>query len=204
MIEKELFFKNDFRSNFTWKEGSLLRGGTVRPDNQEQIAKGLQDLSKESIRNRFLGSKRAFSPQELRYLTEIDGLNHYAFGLEEQRPPHRGVGIIRLVRSSTEPTEGEVAITIIDDYQRLGLGRFLMNVIICAAIERGIKTLSLSFLPHNTGIEKLVKSFGVTKPGFLTKDFIQLYMDLEKIDPEKIKAQLRPYLPQIETFHSRT
>lgn len=203
MTEKELFFKNDFRTNFTWKDGSHLRGGTVRPDNQEQIAKGLQDLSKESIRNRFLGSKRAFSPQELRYLTEIDGLNHYAFGLEEQKAPHRGVGIIRLVRSSMEPAEGEIAITIIDDYQKMGLGRFLMNVIICAAIERGIKTLSFSFLPHNTGIEKLVHSFGATKPGLQTKDFVQLYMDLEQIDLQKVKSQLAPYLPQIEIFHSK-
>lgn len=203
MIEKQLFFKNDFRANFTWKDGSHLRGGTIRPDNQEQIARGLQDLSKESIRNRFLGSKRAFSPQELRYLTEIDGLNHYAFGLEEQRPPHRGIGIIRLVRSSTEPSEGEIAITIIDDYQKHGLGRFLMNIIICAAIERDIKTLSLSFLPHNTGIEKLVNSFKATRPGMLTKDFIQLYMDLEKVDLKEIKSQLAPYLPQIEIFHSK-
>lgn len=203
MIENELFFKNNFRASFTWKDGSHLRGGTVRPDNQEQIAKGLQDLSKESIRNRFLGSKRAFSPQELRYLTELDGINHYAFGLEEQKTPNRGVGIIRLVRSSSVPSEGEIAITIIDEYQKHGLGRFLMNIIICAALERGIKTLSLSFLPHNTGIERLIQSFGVTRPGLITKDFVQLYMDIDKIDLKTIKSQLAPYLPQIEIFHSK-
>lgn len=200
-MNKKHFFDSDLRFEYLWKGSYRLRGGTIRPQNQEQISKGLMDLSKESIRNRFLGSKRAFSSQELRYLTELDGDNHYAFGIEEQKAPHRGVGIIRLVRSSTDSTEGEIAITIIDDYQRIGLGKFLMNLIILAAYERGIKTLSLAFLPHNTGIEKLAQSFGVTKRGTNDKDFVQLYLKLSDINLEKVKEELKPYLPQIETFH---
>jgi hypothetical protein len=35
-----------------------------------------------------------------------------------------------MVRSSSDPTEAEIAITIIDQYQRIGLGALLMKLII--------------------------------------------------------------------------
>lgn len=201
---RDLFFTPDIKMDFDWKGKYHLRAGSVQPHNKKQISEGLRDMSPESIRNRFLGSKREFSEQELQYLTTLDGWNHYAFGIEEREQSRRGVGLIRLVRSSHSETEAEIAITIIDQYQKLGLGSFLLNIIILAALERKIETLSFTFLPQNDAIVKLVKKAGIPIPGPHSHDYVQLFLDLKKMDVEQIKSQLDSTLPAIGTFHLKT
>jgi GNAT superfamily N-acetyltransferase len=201
---KDLFFTPEIKMDFDWKGKYHLRTGSVQPHNKKQISEGLRDMSPETIRNRFLGSKREFSEQELQYLTTLDGWNHYAIGIEEREKLKRGVGLIRLVRSSHSDTEAEIAITIIDEYQKKGLGSFLLNLITLAAIEREIETLSFTFLPQNDAIVKLVKRAGIPIPGAHNQDYVQLYLDLKKVDVEEIKSQLRSTLPMIDTFHLKT
>lgn len=199
-----LFFNPKFRMDFDWKGKFHLRVGSILPHNKKQISEGLRDMSPESIRQRFLGSKREFSDRELEYLTVLDGWNHYAIGVEERVQLKRGVAVIRLVRSSHDETEAEIAITIIDEYQRMGLGTYLMNLIILAAKERKIEKLSFTFLPQNEAIVKLITKAGIPLPGQQTRDYIQLFIDLKSIDAENIKAQLATTLPGIGTFHSKT
>ena len=174
------------------------------PSNREQISRGLKDLSSESIRNRFLGSKKEFSGAELEYLTNLDGWDHYAFGIEERERPFRGVSIARLVRSPIEPLEAEVAITVIDEFQNLGLGTLLIKLIALAAFERKIERLTFTTLPQNNGILKLIQKIGVPKTGPTAMDFVQLNMEMSSVNIESIKSQLRPLLPEIDTFHSKT
>lgn len=203
-MNKNLFFTPEIKMDFDWKGKFHLRAGSVQPHNKKQISEGLRDMSPESIRNRFLGSKREFSDQELQYLTTLDGWNHYAIGIEEREKLKRGVGLIRLVRSSHSATEAEIAITIIDEYQKLGLGSFLLNLVILAALEREIELLSFTFLPQNDAIIKLVKRAGIPIQGAHNQDYVQLFLDLKKTDVEAIKSQLRSTLPMIDTFHLKT
>lgn len=198
---EKLFFHPDMRMDFDWRNIYQFRLGSVRPHNKKQISEGLRDMSPESIRYRFLGSKRDFSEQELQYLTTLDGWNHYAIGVEERTELKRGVAIIRMVRSSELETEAEIAITIIDEYQKKGLGLFLMNLMMLAAYERKIEKLSFTFLPQNEAISKLIARIGPPIQGPQNKDYVQEFLDLKTIDLEKVKSQLLPTLPLIETFH---
>ena len=204
LIKTRLFFGPSFTCDLDWKNQFKIRIGPVLPASKEQISRSLRDLSAESIRNRFLGLKKEFSILELDYLSNLDGWNHYAIGIEEREKPHRGIAIVRLVRSLLDPVEAEMAITIIDDYQGMGLGTFLMRLIVLAASERKIERLSFTFLPQNEGIVKLIKHIGPHRTGSMTKDCVQAYIDLKDIDLEKIKSQLLPLLPLIDTFHLKT
>lgn len=200
----KLFFDSGFRLEFDWKEKFHLRVGSVTPQSKKQISDGLRDMSPESIRYRFLGSKKEFSEKELQYLTVLDGWNHYAIGIEEREKMKRGVAIIRLVRSSDDPKEAEVAITIIDEYQKMGLGTLLLDLTILAATEREIERLSFTFLPQNDGIQKLIERAGVPVRGPQSHDYIQLFLELKTIDTGRIKARLQKTLPETETFHLKT
>ena len=202
--QKEFFFNDHFFVNLNWKNSYALRLGPVLPSNKIQISRSLKDLSRESIRNRFMGSKKEFSTKELAYLTELDGKNHFALGLEESTDSHRGVAIARMVRSSSDPVEAEIAITIIDDYQHMGLGSFLMNLIVLAASERNVERLSFTFLPQNEAISRLIHKVGPVQVGSSSRDFIQLYINMKDIDLGRIKSQLLPLLPEIGTFHLKT
>lgn len=199
-----LFFDPSFRLEFDWRDRYKLAVGSVSPHNKKQISEGLRDMSPETIRYRFLGSKREFSEQELQYLTQLDGWNHYAIGIEEREKLKRGVAIVRLVRSSHDESEAEFAITIIDGYHRMGLGSFLQDIMILAALERKIKTLSYTFLPQNEGIFRLMQKAGVPVKGSHNRDYEQYYLDITKVDVEKIKARLAQTLPEIGNFHLKT
>lgn len=180
-----------------WK-GHPLKIGSVQPRNKGQISSSLKDMSSETIRNRFLGSKREFTSKELEYLTVLDGQNHYAIGIEEAQGQKRGVGLIRLVRSELNPTEGEVAITIIDEYQKLGLGKILMKLMVLAAIERKIERLSFTFLPQNDGIYKLIQSVGIPIPGAKAYDSVQVFLDLTSINQKNVLDDLTRLVPHFK------
>ena len=199
--QSDLFFNPHFKADLLWRNQYKIRIGPVLPANKDQISRSIKDLSTESIRYRFMGSKKEFSPEELEYFTNVDGWNHYAIGMEEQQNPNRGIAIVRLVRSLIDPVEAEIAITIIDEYHKRGLGTFLMRLIVLAASERNIKRLSFSFLPQNEAIIKLIHKIGPTRPDSTAMDFVQLYMDMKDVNLDGIKSQLVTILPLIEHFH---
>lgn len=198
-----LFFNTHFEFDLNLKDQYKLRVGAVLPSNRDQISRGLKDLSSESIRNRFLGSKKEFSNTELEYLTNLDGWDHYAIGVEERERPFRGVSIARLVRSPVDALEAEVAITVIDEFQGAGVGTILIRLIALAAHERKIERLTFTTLPQNNGMIKLIQKIGVAQVGTTAMDFVQLNIEMSSVDIEKIKSQLKPHLPVIDTFHSK-
>jgi GNAT superfamily N-acetyltransferase len=166
-----------FTKVFDW-HGHSLKIGSVLPEYREQIQASLSHMSKESIRHRFFSQKNGFSNKELKYLTEIDGLNHFAYGIVENDGAERGVAIIRMVRDEELPQEAEVAISIIDDYQKIGIGSLLMNFCLVAASERNIDVLRFTYLPDNTGIIKLIRRFGQFTPKPLQSDYVQIKIQL--------------------------
>lgn len=191
--ESDMIFHEGFTSSI-YLQGDKLIVASVRPENKAQIDEGLHYLSSESIRNRFMGSKKKFTPEELSYLTELDGWNHSALGVMESSGARRGVGIIRMVRSSQNPAEAEVAITIIDEYQKRGLGTILLSFMILAAKEREIHQLSFTYFPQNQGIEKLLRKVGSIQVGALTPDTKQVLMKIDALSETTLNENLRPYL----------
>ena len=195
-----LFFNERTVYELDWKNNLKFRLGTIRPSSRSQISNSLKDLSAVSIRNRFMGSKKEFSSQELEYLTNLDGWDHYAIGIEERESPNRGVAVARLVRSQTEEHEAEIAITVIDEYQGLGLGSLLIRLITLAAFERSLETLTFTTLPQNSELKHLILKIGVPSIVEVSSDYVALNLDLRKIDARVIKSQLVPFLPAIGTF----
>jgi hypothetical protein len=50
----------------------------IRPSDSERIGNSRDRFSDESMRRRFLTPKPRLTSSELRYLTEVDGQDHYA------------------------------------------------------------------------------------------------------------------------------
>jgi hypothetical protein len=95
-----------------------LRGGTrvlirpIAPEDKACLADGLRRLSAETIRRRFLAAKPRFSSSELRYLTEVDGVNHIALVAMDADAPGQLIGVARCVRLPDRP---DFAATILAD-----------------------------------------------------------------------------------------
>lgn len=197
-----MIFHPEFRRSFVLA-GTSFNVASLTPADRAQIQAGLRYMSHESIRNRFMGSKKEFTEKELDYLTSLDGLNHYALGVEEADGLHRGVAVIRMVRSESDPLEAEVAITIIDEYQKKGLGSFLLDLIILAAQERQVTKFSFTFFPQNDAIIRLVRKKG--SPVVIRgHDSVRMILSSEEIDLNSLKTRVQLVLPGIGNDHSKT
>ena len=72
----------------------------IRPDDKQALAKALSRLSDESVRMRFLVPKPRFTGSELKYLTEVDFVDHYAIVAAPRDRPDVILGVGRWVRDA--------------------------------------------------------------------------------------------------------
>lgn len=113
----------------------------IRADDRDRILHALEYTSPETYYRRFHGAKRWFSDTELSYLTEIDGRDHFALIATERDDEDRLVAIARFIRNPRAHAEAELAITVHDPYQRRGIGRRMLTLLVDAAREHGISRL---------------------------------------------------------------
>src|SRR5215208_6631480 len=142
-------------------DNTLLFLREIRADDKERLLEGLHALSEESRRQRFLGPKPSLSAAELRYLTEVDGHDHYAIVAVPDDGPdadhERIVAVARFVRLADDPQAAEAAIVVCDELQGKGLGGLLARRLSDAARDRGIERLTASISAENRPALKLMR-----------------------------------------------
>jgi RimJ/RimL family protein N-acetyltransferase len=122
------------------RDSSLARVRPIRAEDKDALAAGLDRLSIESRYRRFLRPVSHLSERELRYLTEIDYTNHFAWVAADPEDDMRGYGVARYVRDPKDPEIAEAAVAVVDDQQGKGLGTILMRLLVATALENGITT----------------------------------------------------------------
>jgi GNAT superfamily N-acetyltransferase len=135
-------------------DGTSVRIREIRPEDKDLLAAGHAHLSARSQLRRFLGPKPKLTASDLRYLTEVDGMNHYAVVAL-----HDGgiVGVARWVRLIDDPAAAEAAVVVGDHLQGKGLGKFLARELADAARARGILRIRASILADNPPAMALMK-----------------------------------------------
>lgn len=157
----KLGFDSAYREQIELADGHEVTLRLVRPSDKQLLLQGFERLSPASRHFRFMGVRNTFSEEELRYLCEVDGIDHFAMGAVFERADgsEEGVAIARFIRSNHEPDVAEPAITIIDDYQGIGLGGVLLKRLITAARERGVERFHTEFLRSNTKTAQLLDDY---------------------------------------------
>jgi GNAT superfamily N-acetyltransferase len=129
----------------------------INPADKEMLQESLAHLSEASRRKRFLGPKKRFTLSELRYLTEVDGHDHFAMVALPADERHDIVAVARFVRLEDDPKAAEAAIVVDDEYQRSGLGSLLARRLADAAREHGVERLTATIASDNTAALKLMR-----------------------------------------------
>ena len=141
------------------RDGSVAIFRMVRAEDKALLLGGFERLSPQSRQLRFFALKQRLSEAEVRYLTEIDGNDHFAIGAVRKgvQGPEAGLAIGRFVRFPEEPAVAEPAITVVDDAQGQGLGTMLLRRLVVAARERGIEVFRCDVLAENETMQDILR-----------------------------------------------
>ena len=146
----------------SWPLG-LAHSITVRPIRPEDIdleTEFARKLSKETRYNRFLGGGIKLTAEMLEKFTRIDFSRDMALmataTIEEAET---AIGVARYVRLADGVT-CEFAITIADAWQRRGIGRKLLAMLVDSARGHGMRRIVGDVLATNTPMLRLARSQG--------------------------------------------
>jgi len=134
----------------------FLRDGTpaliwpLLPTDAETLRDMFRRLSPNSRRHRFLQALGQLDDTMIRLLVDsVDGVHHIALMLIVLPPggTEEPAGVARLMQIPGDPATAEIAVTVVDDWQRRGVGRALISALmqrrppavtrLCAAVEAG-------------------------------------------------------------------
>jgi acetyltransferase len=126
----------------------------------DRVALGLifRRLGERSRYQRFLGIKRELGARELDHLTDVDHWHREAV-IAWSPVPRAPIGVARYVRCE-EFDLAELAITVVDDWQRRGVGGELSLALRERALRVGIHRFTATMLRSNRGALALARRLG--------------------------------------------
>ena len=129
------------------RAGERIEIRPIRSADKELIADIFDRMSPETRYRRFFAPLQRLSEQDLRYLTEVDHLDHEAL---VALGPDDGelIGVARYVRSD-EATEAEVAVVVVDPWQGRGVASALLDRLVDRARQAGIDHFIALVLSEN-------------------------------------------------------
>ena len=145
----------------TLRDGTPVLLRQVQPSDRRRFSEGLKLMSMESRYLRFFSPLLELSEKQLKFLTEVDQSTHVAWGaLNPAAPEFPGFGVARYVRLAEDPTVAEVAVAVIDDMHRRGLGSLLLGLLYVLAGEHGVRTFLGTISPANDFLVRWARSLG--------------------------------------------
>lgn len=162
----------------TLEDGTPILFRPITPDDKERLQAGFERLSPESRYRRFFRAIDEFTKADLRYLTEIDYQDHFAWvATLPEEPGEPGVGVGRWVRLEPGLPLAEAAITVIDDFQHLGIGKTLLRLAAHSALSCGISAFRVWVLSENEPVLHLLQEFGA-RPGVWERGVMEVTVPL--------------------------
>ncbi|HEU4480568.1 MAG TPA: GNAT family N-acetyltransferase [Actinomycetota bacterium] len=148
-------------------DGRRILFRKIRPDDKKMLADGFDRLSPESRYRRFFRHIDRLSEKDLRYLTEIDFRDHYAWvAVLPDEPSMPGVGVARWIRIPQERDRAEAAVTVIDSMQNQGIGTSLLWLLGRSAIDNGIRAFRVWVQGENHPMLGLLREQGIEPTGW--------------------------------------
>jgi RimJ/RimL family protein N-acetyltransferase len=133
----------------------------IRASDAAEFARAFTRLSERSRHRRFLSLAPALRPDELRYLTAVDHDEHVAL-VAVDPASEEILGSARYIRLPARPDDAELAIEVIDDWQRRGVGRALLRAPSDHARASGIRRLVAIVSAENFPMQRVLRRAGAS------------------------------------------
>ena len=176
-----------------WEDEVILADGgrvyvrVVRPSDRPTFEEGWSHLSAETRLFRFLAPRDHLSAGDLDYLTDVDGVDHFAIGaVTRDADGHEGpVAVARFVRLRELSHEADFAVTVVDEYQKRGIGSVMLEKLCVAALKRGITMLRADLLSENEAAKRLIRKVVPRSTSRLQGSLVCFQIPLEDEEPSE-------------------
>jgi RimJ/RimL family protein N-acetyltransferase len=130
------------------RDGSVLRVCELEPGDEGTVLEVFAGLGPRSRELRFMTPKPRLNGPDLRQLTAVDDRDHVALvAVSEEDGP---IGIARFVRDPNDAGAADVAVAVVDSWQRRGVGTALADALSRRAREEGIHRFTVVMQRDNT------------------------------------------------------
>ncbi len=150
------------RKHVRLPDGTVVLLRWLRPDDEERLEHGFEQLSARTRHQRFLAGLKHLSSQQLHSLTHTDGDAHLALamGIEDHSGVEEGIAVARSIREPSDPTIAEFAIVVVDEWQGRGVGKVLTRALAEEARRHGIRSWRALMLSDNERVRKVLAGVG--------------------------------------------
>jgi GNAT superfamily N-acetyltransferase len=160
----------------TLADGARLRVRPIVTADRQPLADAFDRLSDRSRHQRFLAPKQRLSARELDYLTDVDHVTHEALvAIDETSGEIVGVG--RYATGGAEGAVADMALVVVDDWQRRGIGRGLAQRLVERACANGIERLNGTALADNVRVRALLERLGF-RVGAVSNGVVEVALDV--------------------------
>lgn len=174
----------------TLADGSRLRVRPIVPADREPLADAFARMSDRSRRQRFLGPKPRLSARELDYLTDVDHVTHEALvAIDETSGDIVGIG--RYATGSPDGAAADMALVVVDAWQRRGIGHGLAVRLLERARANGIERLTGTALADNVRVRSLLERLGF-RVSAVSKGVVEVELDVPRPAPRSRASAARP------------
>jgi RimJ/RimL family protein N-acetyltransferase len=150
----------------TLDDGTPLIFRPIEPGDRDLLRAGFDLLSSISRYRRFAGVIHELSDEEVTFLTDVDQRDHVAWvAVIEDGVRQQGVGVIRYIRAEDDPETAEVAVTVIDAFQRRGIGLCLLWLAMRSAVMQGIRRFVAYIQEDNRPMRALLQQVELSSEG---------------------------------------
>lgn len=136
-------------------DGSTILVRQIEPGDQHELQLGFRHLGALSRYERFRGPTDELTPSQVAYFTKVDHDAHEAFVAVDARTGE-GVGVARYIRDRDDPRQAELACTVLDAWQRRGVGSILVERLADRARASGIERFRAMLIVSNRRARRLL------------------------------------------------
>lgn len=153
-------YPSHLRSSYQLADGTNIIIRPIRPEDAAIEQSFVRELSPQSKYFRFMQGMNELTQQMLVRFTQLDYSRELALiAVLEEGNRETELGVARYVMNP-DGESCEFALVVADKWQNRGIGSRLMNVLMDAAKQRGLKHMQGEILANNSSMLKLTESLG--------------------------------------------
>ncbi|HEX2648200.1 MAG TPA: GNAT family N-acetyltransferase [Candidatus Dormibacteraeota bacterium] len=163
-------------------EGTKVHLRPIVAEDEPLLHEAVAAMSERTVYFRFLSPIKRMSDALAHRLAVVDYEDRFALVATTHRPAgaERIVGVARYDRARGTDM-AEVAVAVIDEFQRRGLGSILLTQLARVARQHGIRIFQLIVLPENTEMLALLRKMGWIHQAKLSGGVYEISFDLPEL-----------------------